>query len=108
MLRRIRLPDGQELCYTLTRKAVRNINLRLGPEGDLRASASRSVPVGQIDAFVAQAGPRLLAKRAAAQAVFVVLLAGSFFTLLTVSLSVLVDVVTHNLSSFLLKVTRPC
>ena len=67
MLRRILLPGGQELCYTLTRKAVKNINLRLSPEGDLRASASKSVPMGQIDAFVAQAGPRLLARRAAAQ-----------------------------------------
>lgn len=67
MVRRVTLPDGQVLEYTLNRKAVKNINLRLSPEGDLRASASKAVPVSQIDDFVLRAGPGLLLRRAQAQ-----------------------------------------
>ena len=67
MLRTVTLPDGRELQYTLTRKAVKNINLRLGPEGDLRASASKWVPAGTVDDFVRRSGPELLRRRAEAR-----------------------------------------
>lgn len=40
-----------EIIYTLTRKRVKNINLRVKPEG-VFVSAARNVPVGYIDDFV--------------------------------------------------------
>ena len=39
--------------YELTVKKVKNINLRLSPQGAVRVSAPRRVPVGEIDRFVA-------------------------------------------------------
>lgn len=47
----------QERCidgirYTLTYKKVRNVNLRIGPDGGLCLSAPRQVPVSEIDRFV--------------------------------------------------------
>ncbi|MGN0586007.1 MAG: M48 family metallopeptidase [Oscillospiraceae bacterium] len=42
---------SEELSYTLTRKKVKNINLRVKPEG-VFVSAARNVPVGYIDDFV--------------------------------------------------------
>lgn len=39
--------------YTLTRRRVRNINLRVRPDGSVAASAASWVPVSAVDAFVA-------------------------------------------------------
>ena len=41
------------VCYTLTRRRVRNINLRVRADGSVAASASARVPVSGVDAFVA-------------------------------------------------------
>lgn len=61
--------------YELTVKKVKNINLRLSPQGDVRVSAPRRVPLGEIDRFVASragwidaARRRLAARTAAAPA----------------------------------------
>lgn len=40
------------LIYFLTYKKVKNINLRIGPDGQAHASAPRRVPAAQVDAFV--------------------------------------------------------
>ena len=40
--------------YTLTQKPVRNINLRLTDRGEALVSAAPSVPVADVDAFVAE------------------------------------------------------
>lgn len=39
--------------YTLTRRQVKNINLRVRADGSVAASASRRVPASAVDAFVA-------------------------------------------------------
>ena len=41
------------IAYTLTRRRVRNINLRVRADGSVAASASVRVPVSYVDAFVA-------------------------------------------------------
>ena len=41
------------VCYTLTRRRVRNINLRVRADGSVAASASARVPISCVDAFVA-------------------------------------------------------
>lgn len=41
------------IAYTLTRRRVRNLNLRVRPDGTVAASASPRVPAGVVDAFVA-------------------------------------------------------
>lgn len=38
--------------YTLTRKKVKNINLRVKPDGSIRVSANRRVPYRVIDSFI--------------------------------------------------------
>ncbi|MEF9970478.1 MAG: SprT family zinc-dependent metalloprotease [Ruthenibacterium sp.] len=42
------------VSYLLTRKKVKNINLRIGKDGTAKVSASPRCPLAQIDAFVAQ------------------------------------------------------
>ncbi len=42
-----------EISYTLTRRHVKNINLRLRPDGSVGVSAAPRVPQAQIDDFVA-------------------------------------------------------
>ena len=44
---------GGGIAYTLTRRRVRNINLRVRADGSVAASASVRVPVSYVDAFVA-------------------------------------------------------
>ncbi|MEG1932648.1 MAG: YgjP-like metallopeptidase domain-containing protein [Pygmaiobacter sp.] len=44
---------GVSFCYTLTRKHVKNLNLRVGANGALAVSAPPSIAVSEIDAFVA-------------------------------------------------------
>ena len=41
------------VCYELTRKRVKNINLRIRRDGSVAVSAPRRTPFAQIDAFVA-------------------------------------------------------
>lgn len=50
--------NGQPRCaagiaYTLTRRRVKNINLRVRADGSVAASAHRLVPAAAVDAFVA-------------------------------------------------------
>ena len=52
-IRRILLPSGADLEYTLERKNVKNLNLRVCPDGSVRVSASRRVPIREIEAFLA-------------------------------------------------------
>lgn len=40
------------ITYTLTRRRVRNINLRVRADGSVAASASPRVPAAYVDAFV--------------------------------------------------------
>ena len=43
--------DG-DIPYLLTRKSVKNVNLRIKPEGKVLVSANNSVPTDFIDAFI--------------------------------------------------------
>lgn len=45
--------QGREIEYQLTRKKVKNINLRIKSDGMVYVSANRSVPVTYLDSFVA-------------------------------------------------------
>lgn len=44
--------ERRVLEYKLTRKTVKNINLRIKPDGTIHVSANKAVPVGYIDDFV--------------------------------------------------------
>lgn len=44
---------GTEIVYLLERKPVKNINLRIKPDGSVRVSANSRVSLSQIDDFVA-------------------------------------------------------
>ncbi len=46
--------DGGTITYFLTRKPVRNVNLRIKPDGRVLVSANNHVPVRLIDEFVQQ------------------------------------------------------
>lgn len=48
--------EGKMISYELVRKNVKNINLRIKPEGTVHVSAHRCVPVKYIDSFVASKG----------------------------------------------------
>lgn len=50
-LRTVPTPQG-EVTYELTRKAVKNLNLRIRPDGSVAVSAPRRVPLAELDAFV--------------------------------------------------------
>ena len=57
------------LTYTLTRKRVKNINLRIHPDGRVAVSAGAWVPLSAIEAFLRREEPFILAaerRRAAA------------------------------------------
>ena len=41
------------VTYTLTRRRVRNLNLRVRADGSVAVSAAPGVPAGAVDAFVA-------------------------------------------------------
>ena len=43
---------GRQVEYTLQRKRVKNINLRIGPDGSVRVSCPRLTPQSRIDAFL--------------------------------------------------------
>lgn len=46
------LLSGMPLTYTLERKNVKNLNLRIYPDGSVRVSANRRVPIREIEAFL--------------------------------------------------------
>lgn len=46
--------EGIEIQYTLTRKSVKNVNLRIDAAGNVKVSASRRVPVEYIEGFLRQ------------------------------------------------------
>ena len=50
----LRTVQGKErnLQYTLTRKTVKNLNMRVKPDGTIHVSANRLVPIKYIDNFV--------------------------------------------------------
>lgn len=48
----LKFPDGSEVLYELTRKPVKNINLRVKEDGSLRISASPRVSVKRIEQFI--------------------------------------------------------
>lgn len=48
-MKTISLPDGREIKYELTRKRVKNINMRIKPDGTVSVSASTRVAVKYIE-----------------------------------------------------------
>lgn len=52
--------EGREIPYTLERKQVRNLNLRVRKDGSVWVSANAAVPCGEIDVFVAGKAPYIL------------------------------------------------
>ena len=53
-MKTIRLPDGREISYELTRKRVKNINFRAKENGIVAVSANSRVTVRQIEDFLVQ------------------------------------------------------
>ena len=53
-MKTIRLPDGREISYELTRKRVKNINFRAREDGIVAVSANSRVSVRQIEGFLVQ------------------------------------------------------
>lgn len=48
---------GRTVTYTLTRKRVKNLNLRVRPDGSVAVSAAQRVPAGYVDDFVRAKSP---------------------------------------------------
>lgn len=55
--------DGKEIRYELERKEVKNLNLRVRPDGAVYVSANASVSVDAVDAFVTRRGGWILQQR---------------------------------------------
>lgn len=51
-MKKLKFPDGSEIQYELTRKPVRNINLRVKEDGTLRISANSRVSTARIEEFI--------------------------------------------------------
>lgn len=51
---------GGSISYTLERKRVKNLNLRVRQDGSVYASAGRRVPAGEVDRFVTARGAFIL------------------------------------------------
>lgn len=51
---RVVVLEDMEIQYTLTRKSVKNVNLRIDAAGNVKVSASRRVPVEYIEDFLRQ------------------------------------------------------
>lgn len=49
--------EGREILYSLERKPVRNLNLRVRKDGRVYVSADAYIPCGEIDAFVVSKAP---------------------------------------------------
>ena len=54
---------NNEICYSLERKKVKNINLRIKQSGEVYVSAPRFVCTERIDSFVLQNAPKILAAK---------------------------------------------
>lgn len=54
---------NDEICYSLERKKVKNINLRIKQSGEVYVSAPRFVCTERIDSFVLQNAPKILAAK---------------------------------------------
>lgn len=52
---------GRRILYTLTRKRVKNLNLRIRRDGSVAVSAPAQVSASRIDAFVLSKAPMILA-----------------------------------------------
>ena len=52
--------NGQEIIYELTRKRVRNMNLRIRHDGTIAVSANTRVPQTEIDRFLTEKGDFIL------------------------------------------------
>lgn len=59
--------EGGQLLYTLTRKRVKNLNLRIRRDGSVAVSAPAQVSAARIDAFVLSKAPMILAAQARIQ-----------------------------------------
>ena len=51
-MKTLKFPDGSEISYELTRKPVKNVNLRVKEDGTLRISANSRVSVRHIEEFI--------------------------------------------------------
>ncbi|MFR5855927.1 MAG: M48 family metallopeptidase [Lachnospiraceae bacterium] len=51
--------EGREILYSLERKPVRNLNLRVRKDGRVYVSADAYIPCGEIDAFVVSKAPHI-------------------------------------------------
>lgn len=56
--------NGNTIEYDLQYKRVKNINLRVMPDGSVKVSASRRVSLGEIDRFVLSVGDRIIKAKA--------------------------------------------
>lgn len=52
MIYSLRLPSGMTISYELVRSRVKNINMRIYPDGRIRVSAASRVSGGQIEDFI--------------------------------------------------------
>ncbi len=59
-MKTIKLPDGREINYELTRKSVKNINFRIKPEGVVLVSAGNGVSVKYIEKLLTESADRIL------------------------------------------------
>lgn len=51
-MKTLKFPDGSEIQYELTRKPVRNIDLRVKEDGTLRISANSRVSAARVEEFI--------------------------------------------------------
>lgn len=51
-MKTLKFPDGSEISYELTRKPVKNVNLRVKEDGTLRISANSRISVRHIEEFI--------------------------------------------------------
>lgn len=51
-MKTLKFPEGSEISYELTRKPVKNVNLRVKEDGTLRISANSRVSVRHIEEFI--------------------------------------------------------
>lgn len=58
---RVIILEDMEIRYELTRKSVKNVNLRIDASGNVKVSASRRVPVDYIEGFMRQKQALILA-----------------------------------------------
>lgn len=59
-MKRLQLADGREICYELTRKQVRNINMRVKADGIVYVSASTRVSVRSVEEILKERADFLL------------------------------------------------